>query len=205
MAIPPGVTKYVVSGTMPSGEIWQTAWWRTGLAATDVTDAAAATVATGAPLTAVLNAWKAWNGTQVKATALDMYHYGSGTGADAHGHASLAVAGTQASNISPNQVALVVTLRSATATRSGRGRQYWPATGMAISAADGLFPSGSVSTFLTALAALFLPPTSPQPTVVVSQTRIATYPVVSIDADTRPDTQRRRLNSIRVPRQSVSL
>lgn len=205
MPIPTGVTKVVISGTLPSNEIWQTAYWTTGYAASDITDATTATLAASSAFVALMNAVKAANGSTTLITALDRYHYSGGSAADAHGHAALSYAGSGASNFHPNQIAGVCTLRTATAGRSSRGRMYWPMTSATVGS-TGLFAGGQMDAITDALAAHFTAlKTASFIPVVVSQTRNATYPITSVDNDEVPDTQRRRANKLRTPRHSATV
>lgn len=205
MPIPSGVTKVVISGSLPSGEIWQTAYWATGYAQSDITDATTATLAASSSFVALMNAVKAANGTTTLITALDRYHYSGGSAADAHGHAALSYAGSGVSNFHPNQVAGVTTLRTATAGRSSRGRMYWPMTSATI-ANTGFFAGGQLDAITDALAAHFTSlATGTFHAVVVSQTRNTTYPIISVDNDEVPDTQRRRANKLHTPRHSATV
>lgn len=202
MPIPSGVTKNVISGTLPGGEVWQTAYWQTGLTAAEADDAHMATLAANSTFIALMNAWKALCASGARATAIDRYYYAGGSGAAAHGHGVLNYGGTAATQLSPNQVAVVTTLRTAVSSRAGRGRMYWPATGDPTDQTSGLLGSAAIDTLVDALAAWFTSLTTGQPAVVVSQTQNTSHPITSVDADYRADTQRRRVNRIRSLRHS---
>lgn len=202
MGIPAGAGKWVISGTLPGGEVWQTAYWDTGRTIADFTDANVATVAATANFTAMLNAAKVLMSTDSQITALDGYFYNGGTNAAAHGHAALAVAGTSAAP-HPNQVAFVVTLRSAVTTRRGRGRMYWPATGMTVVSATGLFSTVSTNALVDAIGVWFQTLAAGSiHACVVSQTAGSLQDLTSVDCDYVPDTQRRRTNKMHSTRHS---
>jgi hypothetical protein len=202
MPIPSGLTKNVISGTLPGSEVWQTSYWQTGLTAAEADDAHMATLAANSTFIALMNAWKALCASGARATAIDRYYYAGGSGAAAHGHAALNYGGTATPQAGPNQVAVVTTLRTAVSSRAGRGRMYWPATGVAADQTTGLLANGNIDILVDALAAWFTALTTGQPAVVVSQTQNTSHPITSVDADYRADTQRRRVNKIRSLRHS---
>jgi len=202
MAIPAGSQKFVISGTLGGGEVFQTAFWSTFSDISNVTDANLALMAAGAPFVGLMNAAKLLMNTSSSYTALDSYAYAGGTAAAAHAHATLAVVGTGASN-HPNQCAHVVTLRTATAGRRGRGRMYFPANGSNHSGASGLINGAQSDGLVDALGVLFQSLSSAgAPAVVVSQTGGTRATVTSVDADYVPDTQRRRSNKLHSIRHS---
>jgi hypothetical protein len=92
----------------------------------------------------------------------------------------------------------VLTLRTANATRSGRGRIYLPFVAQTLVAATGMLPSTNVNNLVDTFA-LWI---SEQITlgtnvpVVVSQSQSVVRTIVAVDADLVPDTQRRRRNKL---------
>jgi hypothetical protein len=195
MGIPANVAKHVISGTMPTGEIFQTAFWIGGAAAPSISDASEQSFAANTQMQAVFTAMKAIMGSGTVITALDGYGYTGGGGATSHGHAPLNIPGTSATP-HPNQCALVVTLRTAVSSRNARGRMYFPATGIQMPAGGGPAATGSQNALVDAVAALATWAGGTNPMVVVSQTLTATHPVTSVSADNIVDTQRRRRNKL---------
>lgn len=202
MPIPTGVGKWVISGTLPGGEVWQTAYYDFGRTIADFSDSNVVSVAATANFTNLHQAAKVLMSTSSLITALDGYFYNGGTSAAAHGHAPLLVTGTGASP-HPAQISLVTTLRSANTTRRGRGRMYWPANGAAFTVATDLFVSTAVDALVDALGIWFQTLAAGGVHAgVVSQTAGTFAQLTSVDADYVPDTQRRRANKLHSTRHS---
>lgn len=97
----------------------------------------------------------------------------------------------------PKESSIVVSLRSPQPGRSGRGRFYLPATGIAMNANGVIASNAAVDDLGDAALALFngliddtlLP-------VIASFTKGASYGVTSLVIDNKPDTQRRRTDKI---------
>jgi hypothetical protein len=146
------------------------------------------------PWTTWFNSLKTLMGNSDSITGLDSYFYQGGV-AVRHGHGSMAIAGSSALQ-HPKQSCCVMTLRTALATRSGRGRMYLPATGAPM-AGTGLMTSATIDAVVDATGAMFSAITDATIKVVVlSQKTGITTPVVAVDADYVPDTQRRRRNKL---------
>jgi len=105
----------------------------------------------------------------------------------------------------PKETCLVVSLRSLTPGRSGRGRFYLPATGIAMDATGQTSSSTDIDNLASAAKTMFdaLIANDYEP-VVASFTKSAAYPVATIVVDNRPDTQRRRTDKI-LPTHTKSL
>ncbi len=130
MAVPNSQT-YIISGALPGGEKFSCGWWGP-LSPTEQSAAAdAATVAGLTPFQAFLNAAKVLWGTGTSATQLTVRQYGSSGQLTDVGSVGLSGYAGSVGAIA-NQVALVVSFRTANFTRSGRGRMYLPATGTAV-------------------------------------------------------------------------
>lgn len=192
MARPANVQRIVFRGTLPGGEVWSTAFWtringNTGTAQ-QVADNIAGLPAFGNLLTAA----KALMSVQAALTAIDVYQYrNAGTAATGKGTANVANGQGTGSNLHPNTVAAVMTLRTADPSGSGRGRMYWPATGMGMEE-TGRFSPARLNDLRFALAALL----STQESVVVSPTRSTSYLLTSVDNDYVPDTIRARSDKL---------
>lgn len=192
MARPPFVQRIVLRGTLPGNEIWSTAFW-TGINGNTGT---AQQIADNLP---TIGAWAAFQ-TAVRAmlnaggslSALDVYQYRTAAteATDKGTHTFTDLTGTGGGAL-PNQVACVMTLRSATPTRSGRGRMYFPAIGCGVGS-DGLANPTQLNNLRTSLATLL----STQDSRIVSSTRGETYPLVAVDNDYVLDTIRARTDQL---------
>lgn len=192
MGIPSGVVKYVLSGNLPGGEVFQTAWWEKWDGSQVINDSLATTIAASGPFTTLTGVLKTGINTSSNYTALDIYLYTGSQAATSHGHAGFLVTGT-GTTPHPNQISLVVTLRTATPGRSGRGRMYLPANGIGMTTTNGQMNSSTVDSIVDALGVWFGVRNSIVPSVaVVSQTSTAYHLVTSVDADYVGDVQRRR-------------
>lgn len=206
MPIPSGSVKHVISGVLPGGEVFQTAWWEKWDGSTPIDNGYASGVATSSPFTTWLTAMKIlWNASTT-VTALDAYLYLGGGAAASHGHATLSIVGT-GTTVHPNQVSVVMTLRTATSGRSGRGRMYWPANGCVYSAASGWLGSSQVDSCVDATATFFSVRNTiiAGTVIIVSQTTTAQHSVTSVDADYVADVQRRRARKQSSTRHSHSV
>lgn len=204
MAIPSGLTKFVLTWNMPGGEKAQSSWWEQGHVAADVDDAQLVLMGASASFTTWIGTIKPLWTPQTLLAGLDGYFYNGGTAAANHGHADISFVGTGAS-VHPNQIALVCTLRTATASRRGRGRMYLPANGTGQGTA-GLFTNGAIDTAVTGTAAYFSTRNDITGGVcVVSQTATSSALVTSVSADYIPDTQRRRNNKLASTRKTVAV
>lgn len=200
MSVPDGMTKLVVSGTLAGGtEKFAFSIWHSGYNAIGTT---------GGIDLALLEADAVWQAfitnllvlmtTGDSITQYDAYYY---TGGVATSHSQLAVThvGTGAASGAPCQIALVLTLRTALATRSGRGRIYLPTRNIVTAGSTGHLSSPAN---LNTVCDKFRDYCRSVSTggvvnvVVVSQTHSFVNPVTSISADDVPDTQRRRRNKL---------
>lgn len=195
MSIPDGVLRYTLSGALSTTETFNTSWWMTGYTlGTAPDDSTLGAGVLAAPWTTWFNSLKTLMGNSDSITGLDSYFYQGGV-AVRHGHASMAIVGGSALQ-HPKQSCCVMTLRTALATRSGRGRMYLPATGAPM-AGTGLMTSATIDAVVDATGAMFSAITDATIKVVVlSQKTGITTPVVAVDADYVPDTQRRRRNKL---------
>lgn len=198
MTVPDDVTHVVVSGTAASGEDFAFGFW--------VLDADASF---GAGLDAITT-WVTFRTALLShmvadcaITQYDTYHY-SGGAVDAHDMDSVNHVGTDSSGYLPLQVACVLTLRSATLTRSGRGRLYLPTTGFSMMAAGHLFASSAVNALVDDFVDFGsdLLSLDHELQVVSRLGDGAARSVISVDADYVPDTQRRRRNKLTSARHS---
>jgi hypothetical protein len=184
--------KMVAKGTLP-GEAFQFGLWGTGSGA--LTDVATAW-GTALPLlwsTAV----RAFYANEVVITELDTASIDT---ANLHQisrvSAAVSLAGTSTAEMLPHEVAHVVSLRTAVATRSGRGRFYLPPLGVD-KLLNGRVTAATVSALVTASAAMIdsLQANGVVP-VLVNRTTKATTTINQVDIGDVPDVQRRRRGAL---------
>lgn len=191
--IPAGVDRIVLSGAMPGGEKWSAGFYqRSGESGTaaDTAD----TMANGASqFFPVVSALRAMNPVQVTISTLTVYRYTGGAGASDTGVASVGASGNGTGANHPNQTAFVTTFRSATPTRSGRGRAYWPALIVPL-ASTGLAVPATLQALLNAFANYNQ--LSDNGLKVVSTTQGVVRDVVRIDADLVLDSMNSRRRSL---------
>jgi hypothetical protein len=204
---------------MPNGEIWSTGFWVHGGVPTDSAGAYALAQLAAFEFNANddsgamrLSFYNLGNAQQIWDTVTAYCYPTGGPTATAIGQYVMPtpVAGSNSAH-NPNQVALVLTLRTALAGRAHRGRMYLPAVGVPLGT-DGQVAQ-SVLDVLTAAWALAFGDWNAASTpkiVIVSQSRKgdATYPggftpVTTVSMDSRCDIQRSRANKETILRDST--
>lgn len=209
MALPSGFVGRVVVGGPVAGENWDTGFWLKFASQSTVPTQSELDVAAGAAVTDfITDVWapssgyalNTQNGNQIGVSRgqivlyKDGAHVGSGTAATSP---SL---GTLSSGQLPAYVSCCVSTRTATAGRSGRGRMYLPWTGGGV-APDFQFSTAAVpnllavlKTWINDLASDFSSLTgwTTGTPVVVSQKLGTADTILSLTADTIPDTQHGR-------------
>jgi hypothetical protein len=108
-------------------------------------------------------------------------------------------AGTNANPMLPSECAICVTFRTATITRSGRGRWYLPAPSTNELTTTGRLISGALTALVTSHSAFFTALQATLPggnAVVYSKHDAAAYPITSFDVGDVVDAQRRRRNKL---------
>lgn len=213
MALPSGdLIRNQVGGTC-AGENWLIGVWTTvqGMSAVpnqsemDARAESVLTVFDSNVWSAPANSLLSLNATGVKLTKSICSFYRDGVSLGSGIHTITPIPGT-ASSATPFYVAQVVTLKTATAGRRGRGRMYPPVTnGALLTAAGGQWDSGSPGAlcanfgrFLGQLAVddTGLPGDPSFTPVVVSIMGSAAHPITLLASDTIPDTQHGRTRRI---------
>lgn len=203
MAIPSGLVKITLHGTLVGGEIWETGFWIAGAAgltagdmnqlARDVDTAVSKSTAPAGGIFTIAGHF--WSGATAY-TGVKAYAYSGGAQASAIGAFDrvaplTGVGATKA----PDQVAIVLTLRTNLAGRSHRGRMYLPCTGPSYEA-DGQLAKSETDLVTTAWSSTFSALAVPagRRVVVLSKVLGSTQDVSAVTMDTRMDIQRRRAN-----------
>jgi hypothetical protein len=204
MGIPAGLTRVTFSGTLSSVEHWACSFFFTGGTAAGTTDAGAAAFVSGTAFPALITAVRTLLAGDDTWDSLDLYYYDGGTAAVAHGHAAVTATGLGGTGL-PKQTACVLTLRTALANRSGRGRMYFPCTG-GVMTTGGKITTTARDALVDAMGNWFASfTTGTIYPVVASQTHTSFQKVTSVDADNLPDTQRGRRGKLVGARHSHSV
>lgn len=194
MPIPDGSTKIVISGTYDGGEVWATAYWLSGVPESEFdNNDLVADWDTAGPTSALFLAMRNGLFNTDHITAVDAYYYAGGSAATHHVHADYSLAGQGTVSL-PLQNCVVMSLRTARPGRSYRGRMYFPLSAGSL-AAGHLIAAAVMEGMVDALAGVFTANVAAgwTPSVISTTLGIST-PIVSVDADQRADTQRRRAN-----------
>lgn len=145
------VVRVSIFGTQPSGEEWSVnpVYAIGGDFGVVVTPAQAQTIATAVANAALLSTVAAgWaTGTILTGARLEFRFLNGDLETQAEGIRTTPIAGT-GSTAHPYQVAAVSSLRTAFPGASGRGRLYWPATGLLVSGGTLRPAAGTIGTFL---------------------------------------------------------
>ena len=209
MPPPANSSRVVLSGKLAGGEIWSTGFWITGADITSQGDATAQAQlllealgdadASGA-MTITLNDWMANSCTWDRVT---VYAYAGGSSQSEYIGEAVNTPTKQGGlgQRVPNQVAMVLSLRTGRPGRRYRGRMYLPAGGITLNS-DGEIGSNSMQPVLDGWTVFFSRWNQGQAgqIVVMSTTGSVVTPVTSLILDSRPDIQRRRAN-----RQTITL
>ena len=116
------------------------------------------------------------------------------------------IAGTSTSNALPADVAIVVSLRSPVANRTGRGRFYLPQPTTNALTAVGRLDETAQSTIVDALTAAWTQANAAgENPVIYSRTQRATREITSFNVGDLFDTQRRRENALTENRVSAPM
>lgn len=208
MGVPNSLTKLVISGSIAGGlERFAFSLWFSGYTAGGTAGGLDPTTLDGSTGFGAFRA--AVLGLMRPEDSLDSYdaYFYTGGVAVTHEQASVAHAGTSSGSTHPPQIAVVMTLRTAVATRSGRGRIYLLASGVTIDPTTRRVSLSQVGAAVDGLAQFLrgVDASGGGTAVVVSQTHTSFSPIVSVDADQIADTQRRRRNALTSPRHVMAL
>lgn len=201
MSIPSGSTKVVIAGTLGSGEIFETGFWVTGADITTNVEAAGFATAVVGIMDSASTSKTAVLARISGACSYDsvrVYHYTGGPTAAFIGSADFSGWTGTGTVVLPDQVCMVVSLRTTQSGRRYRGRMYMPCTASVLQS-NSQFGNGDVAAVATAWKT-FLDGVNGagivSDVVIVSQTGSFTTPVSEVRVDTKPDIQRRRANKI---------
>lgn len=194
-------------GTMPSGEEWSVnpVFYIGGDFGEPITPLEAQTIAAAIAALALpsdlqncMSTSTVWTGVRVEARTLDGTLEALGEAAKGSGGAGFSSTGH------PFQTSIVFSLRTAVAGASGRGRMYWPATGVPLQIAT-LRPTtafcasvaGTVSAFLAAISnAIEVTIDGSAGPAVWSRKLNTLNPVIAVQVGDILDVQRRRRDAL---------
>lgn len=199
MAIPNDAAQITVSGTAQGTETFSFGWW--------IDDSAH----TAGPLLDLNTDWQTFRDTLLGCMFTDQIitkytyrRYSGGVVVDQQ-EDDVNHPGTGSGTL-PLQIATVLTLRTATLSRRGRGRIYLPTCAAAMMAGDShLFGTTRVNNLVNQFAQYATSLSGVAPMQVVSRTASNMHPVTSVDADYVPDTQRRRRDQLATSRHSADV
>lgn len=193
MAFPGGVTKVVFSGTMAGGEVWSSGFYATLPNASITAQSYADTFASQGYIATLMAAHRTLNNPGCVWNRVTVYLYRAGSAATDVGSAAITdTSGSFSSVYHPTSVACTLVLRTAIANRTGRGRMFWPATGVVMTA-NGTMQTADVQALVSAMGFIVKQSLGQ----VVSSKQGVVRPVTSVTADTRPDTIRARYDKIK--------
>lgn len=197
-------------GNLPAGDVFNHSLFCTGSDSSTINDAVTASAAAAAALTTTASGMQSlfmntviWAGTVVEEVDPTTGHSIS-TGSSSFSHAGT----NSVDNSQPGQCALVVTLRTATVTRRGRGRFYLPVMRAGAATQAGRLATASNAPLLVSLNAFFAALKTfgvPMTPVVYSGTGRTIATVTSYDFGDVFDTQRRRRNKLVESRVGASI
>lgn len=197
VAIPSGVDRIVVSGNLPGGEKWSCSFYQqSGSSGTAQDTATTMANSSSTFFTNVIAKLTPINPSTVSFLRIDVYRYTGGNAASDKGSASISGTNGTSSFLNPNQTCFVSTLRTASPTRRGRGRIFWPALGASMGA-NGLFVPTPLQSLLNGLKAYLV---GSGAGFVVSSADSQKRAITSIDADLVPDSQNGRRRSLSAAR-----
>lgn len=204
--IPVQLAKITIVGKIKSVQDWSTSLWVQVTPTADFLTQANFTAYVSA-IENLVNTWwgvvKGYNNVQVDYRGVNGYYYlANSTRADRVASSPRgASGGSSALADQPTYVSGVVSLRSTTPGRSGRGRSYCPTQRVALDSTTLQFPAamltainGSYKTLIDGINAATPAGSgvSKGSVVVASFTKGQAYPVATLIMDSKPDVQRRR-------------
>ena len=185
-------------GVLPAGDVFVFSWWSESSVTIDTAQGAAVTWAT--------NLWAGPGGSDGYASlctaGVVIQRISTGEITMATGQQQtlrendVSLAGTVAGNALPGDVALVVSLRTALANRSGRGRFYLPQPAASTLAPTGKLLPAAQTTVADAAAFAWNGSNTTLSPVVYSRTKRTTQGIVTFNVGDLYDTQRRRENAL---------
>lgn len=195
-------------GTLASGDIFSFSWWSDTSLTIDTSHGNAVTWATD--FWNGVDAASGYSAYAVPEVVLNRITTGeitTGTGQQQTlRESTVTLAGAAEASALPADVAIVVSLRSPLANRSGRGRFYLPQPAVNTVTAAGRLAGGPQGDMVTALDNAWANANANGETpVIYSRTNRTTVPITSFNIGDLFDTQRRRENALTESRQSADM
>lgn len=198
MPRPGPITKVVIAGTAPEGDIFNTGYWISHTNA--FASQAALQTFLNAELSTAHTVLTSLAGTLlVDGSSFDkitMYYHATDGDTpatyQAEGDLSISASGTQSL---PNQASVVATLLTGIPGRRARGRMYWPCWKPTISDGTAQLTDSVITAVATQTAALLQAwNTTVDAAVVTSSVASHSWAITTVSVDSRVDIQRRRAN-----------
>lgn len=195
-------------GNLASGDIFSFSWWSDNGLTIDASHGNAVTWVTDL-----------WNGTATGAgfgalcvPGVEVNRVTTGEITTATGQqqtlreSTVSLPGAATASALPADVAIVVSLRSPLANRSGRGRFYLPQPAVTTVTASGRLAAGPQGDIVTTLSEAWATANGAgESPVVYSRTRRQVVPITSFNIGDLFDTQRRRENALSESRQTADM
>jgi len=203
MPIPASVARVVMSGGLPNGEIWSSGFW---LSFVEVDSQAAATAFAqavyeqlaeqpGGDAVFVMQNYL-WGPNTYLDTVTVYFYTNEGPTADLIGVSGGHHLAGSATGHMPNQVSLVLSLRSGFPGRRNRGRMYMPASGSVSATADNQMLQASMDYIIDGwkLSLQGMVTEGIGVPAIVSTVGTTAVPIKQLVLDSKYDIQRRRAN-----------
>lgn len=194
-------------GVLPAGDVFVFSWWSESSVSIDSAQGTATTWATN--FWNGISAGPAFRTLITAGVVLQRISTGEITMATGQQQqlrqTDVTLPGTAAGNALPGDVAITVSLRTALANRSGRGRFYLPQPAASTLAATGIIATAAQTTVADAAAAAWAVSNTTISPVVYSRTKRATTRITTFNVGNLFDTQRRRENALTEVRTSRAM
>lgn len=195
-------------GNLPSGDVFSFSWWSDNSLTIDTSHGNAVTWAEN--LWNGLSAGPSYGAYCAPGVAINRITTGEITVDSGQQQtireSTVNIPGTSEASSLPADVAIVVSLRSATANRTGRGRFYLPMPSVDALTADGRMTSAAQQDIVDALeAAWTMANGAGESPVIYSRTQRALRPITAFNVGDLFDTQRRRENALNESRIGVDM
>lgn len=196
------LARVTIQGSMPSGEVWSINPVFSFAAPIAISTDECLAAATAIDAISIPAGLTAVNVADTKVTGCRFEtRTAAGVLESVADHVRAVAIPGSAANAHPAQTSVVVSLRTSSSSATGKGRLYWPATGLTVQPTTLRFNGTQLTSFLTgmesylALVRTAIRGVGGMNTAVLavwSRTNASTLPVLQLRAGDVPDVQRRR-------------